>query len=671
MLKNALFFSFILLYLGMVYTISTRDEDKITYLRALDCRSPRKIRSTLLRKVCDSSKSVESQHKTDVAILQVSNKHVLKAYRCEKHMNIHREICGFSSHTKLYGPPEINIPVLFDVEDCLLTVKRMSYQREDNINMPIMFNKIFHYTFVRHGELHMTENDISCQGSSYILKGKIVSSMVEMISANIIIKEVDLEVNHISQTAIDLDLHFKLPSVCIRDEKCQVGQTSYLLTPIPQCNLYHIQTLVMEQMTITTDKGPKPILISHKHKILLELKEQEKAHTGCKITSDLTATNFKSIKVLIGEQGSINQSGNQFSSSILNIDLEMRVSENYLVFLFEDMLTKSLGSAGKRLCNLQMEGWSKLEVSPFHSDSLIRVRGDLIQELICTPQKVEIRIGEKRGDLCYANSIPGWIGSEPILVQAVTHLVLNSEEISQVDCKATYPPVFEASGNILVQAYPEVQIVDLSLTHQTEGFLHLDETDDKHHLYNGDLLYTSGEIEQFNTLIHFQRTRARILDNIVTHYCSNTDCGSYQPSQTSSFNLDNLKKVVSSPFSFLQTWKQDIETFGSYCSIIIVLLISISLLFKISRFIWLLFFHRLGFGQAMKLGLCVDSALIAELVNSTPNDDTRSPANLHDPTDDIPLVRCPDPREEPLASEAPHHPSPTTALVPYYPHQWR
>ena len=102
------------------------------------------------------------------------------------------------------------------------------------------------------------------------------------------------------------------------------------------------------------------------------------------------------------------------------------------------------------LCWMNAHGLSRVEVSPFHPNALLRVRGELLQELVCDPVVVEVRIGDSRGNSCYADSLPAWYKNSPVLVQAGTHLISTEAEIAKVSCEATYTPVFQSREGVLL-----------------------------------------------------------------------------------------------------------------------------------------------------------------------------------------------------------------------------
>ena len=69
----------------------------------------------------------------------------------------------------------------------------------------------------------------------------------------------------------------------------------------------------------------------------------------------------------------------------IDMDLELRQSEEYLMYRTEVLLQSRTRAMQTHLCVMGLNSLQQMERSPFHPDSLIRSRGTIIQELSCTP----------------------------------------------------------------------------------------------------------------------------------------------------------------------------------------------------------------------------------------------------------------------------------------------
>ena len=600
--------------------IGATDIDKYT-LDALDCRFPSKIQNGLLKSVCEN-KGINNvnTNTTRAIILQYSDTKIIQGYRCERYYSSFYEVCGFLSHTKLFRPPTIQQAQIITPEECDRMRLQKTYQREDGSLTSITVNEVYTYQFVKHGQLHYTSDNVACEGAKVMIHGEEVSNLVELVSAEVLIKKIELEVTPTSIT--DLDLNMKIPQLCSHISACQAGTEAYVLEyPESACPLSVIRSVDMVPITITSEDGSQEALVDHKNKIFLTLKSREHAPSACKPVFTLYQTEYPSIKVLSEDIAMFDLSNvdHHLNPSLVDMNLEIRTSESYLTYYFQTILQAQMGDLSRKLCSINRETLNLNELSPFHQNSLLRIRGDVVQELQCKPVIATAKIGDKRSDQCSSDSLPVWIENQPLRLQARTHLIIEEDPLEMIPCNAAYVPVFLArDGHTLLTAMPEVQTIKMPLGHISSDYLHLNDEDFTHPAFGEDLLYTAEEITQFNSLIHFQRTKQRVLNSMVSSYCKgNAQCGAYQPSKSTSpvFNLQHLEDEMTSPFQFLFNWSKKVAQIGNICSILIVFIIVISTIYKFYRVLWLTCRHKLGIRQAIKMGWFVDASLLQTLIS--------------------------------------------------------
>ena len=92
---------------------------------------------------------------------------------------------------------------------------------------------------------------------------------------------------------------------------------------------------------------------------------------------------------------------------------------------------------------------------------------------------------------------------------------------------------------------------------------HMEDTD--------SLLYTKGEFEAYNEYLHASQARKAIQSALTRKYCQSTaSCGSYQPSEPGTFNLENLVDDIENELDWKQWLLTYLQTAGQYASIIVI-----------------------------------------------------------------------------------------------------
>ena len=133
------------------------------------------------------------------------------------------------------------------------------------------------------------------------------------------------------------------------------------------------------------------------------------------------------------------------------MDLELRMSKEYLMYKTEQLLTSRTIQMQQHFWTVGMSNIAHMERSPFHPDALIRARGHIIQEKECQPVQVTSRLGY----LCHLDYLLVYLGKEAVYLDAMG-MVATAPLLDQVDCKGIFTPIFLAAYGRLIQANPQV-----------------------------------------------------------------------------------------------------------------------------------------------------------------------------------------------------------------------
>ena len=588
-------------------------EDRL-YFDGLDCRNPSMVRNGLVSDICkgDTTLGKVDEPVETVTIVQHSTKRITKAYKCKKRVTRLTEVCGAFSHSKILGPPDILQAVPFSAIDCQQTIQRGIFHTETGESINIDVNREYSYKYIKHGKLSISPDNVACQGASVTINGEQHNSIVSLVTANIEFLEIEVEVD--TNSAIDLDSNIKLPSDCIRRNLCVDGHVAYVIShPENLCPLYIIRTLPMKKVKLETNKGPQVAYVSREHKILLIIKPDEATDNSCDPVRSIGATQYPNIKILhhgntpgISLQTAIMSLG----ASELDLDLEIISSVEYEAYDLEQKMSIQMHMMGTSLCTMSKQTLYQAEISPFHPDSLIRVRGDIIQELKCEIIVAEARLGDNRGPHCYKDSIPVWVRNTPLFMMATTGLIVDESTLTLVPCQSQYNSIFLSKSGRLVQADPTVSLAEeMDIQDIESGYLHaLDNAIPHHTEFSGDFLYEANQLDAFNQLVHFGRAKTHVLDSLVRQYCydetgKSTKCGSYVPGHPGEFGFDlsQLEKTITEDVNWAEYIQHNIEDWGGYCSIVVVLYLLVTFGYKIVNTFILKCYHKEDWTMATKL----------------------------------------------------------------------
>ena len=166
-------------------------------------------------------------------------------------------------------------------------------------------------------------------------------------------------------------------------------------------------------------------------------------------------------------------------------------------------------------------------------------------------------LGYSRGDLCHTEYLPVYLGDEAVYLD-VMGLIVSTPVLDRVDCHGVFTPIFETIDGKLVQA-PLDHIRDME-----------------------SLLYTKTEFEAYSEFLHASRARKAITTALTRRYCTGSDsCGSYQPSEPGTFNLDNLITNLEETLDWRQWLISYLQLGGQYASVIILAVWTLKIVIKL------------------------------------------------------------------------------------------
>ena len=114
----------------------------------------------------------------------------------------------------------------------------------------------------------------------------------------------------------------------------------------------------------------------------------------------------------------------------------MHVSEKLIYYRMEEKLYNRFQKVVQILCNINSANLRSLEQSLFHQNALIRIRGQICQELSCSEVILTVSKGETHTESCYDSLISVNLDGQPLFIDATTMTLLEDGTLHEVSCQA-------------------------------------------------------------------------------------------------------------------------------------------------------------------------------------------------------------------------------------------
>ena len=560
---------------------------------ALDCRHPSALHSTSFQDACKTREASNEKIGThEITLLQTVKSFSTRALRCQKIRTRFDFACGVWAHSKIMTPPDIGIPESVSEQECQSIAGSHIFidETQRSHQVPRGRARLF-YKYVTGGTLTTTHDSVSCTGGVLKVDGKEHTDVLELNSVELRIDEIEVATKE-NGDLIDVENHEILPSNCHTGSTCHTITAAYTFPDRRErCPFFKIKTLHADLIQIQTEEeNPLFLLVSNNSKIAIPLPSLQgvAAPSHCSDYFDIySVTKYSDLAVVFSENVRDLSSLKEVSGPEVNLDLETKVSDNYLSFNLRRIISKDILRVGSQLCNAMSRSWLKQDLSPFHAEQILRARGEVIQEMNCRPVTVRARLGESANSKCYREGLPVMLGSEHLLMTANSRSLFEPAKILEVPCSEITAPFFISNDGTILVANPEVKTVNLALNHQRSPLmdtLDFDGSQDEEEIFT-NLLYSSKELNSFTEYLHFQQVHSAAIQQMVGTYCAgNSDCGKYSPGKGYDFNLNNFEKELEEfdPFTQLDEW---IRYLGAYGGFIILIWYIITIIYSLSTIV--------------------------------------------------------------------------------------
>ena len=582
----------------------TADRQESFKVRALDCRHPSRVRSTKVSSVCAQPPVQAPLAEEQLAyILQRKTDRAREAIRCRRLVSSTSEICGRWGHVKLLTPPRVLRPHTLSEEACQQIVQSRLYIDEVGESHPIpSLNTDIYMEHVLHGSLKYSLNDVRCSGEDGVkINGKTMNDVVVLNTVKLEVRTVMVTVR--DSVVEDEESGFQLVPRCGEQQACISGHDSYVFEKeLNKCPYYIVRAEKFVVLEVATPVDPHKAVQNDQHHLYLRLEGKGPSPPECvSAYRHQYQTDFKELVVVFQKDMDEDKLLDHLTGRAVDIQLEERVIDSYNDRRTAHQLHNLTNNLSQELCQISRSAWLTDTISPWHANSLLRTRGEIIQELTCTPTDVLVSVGDHLNQKCYAGALPVTHGGEMLLMEARTRVLFAPVSVMETECSKLTSAIFEIEGRFFA-ADPLVREVDLTISPLGLSQSWHTGPEDDHSTYVNDLLYSRKEIQSYNALIGHHPMKKHVVDQFAREYCARSQqCGRYQP-ESGYFDLNHF----SNPLSILSWWEQLLnyaQEMGQVCSTLVVAYLVFNLLYTIFRVIQLRFCQHYDARAAVNLAV--------------------------------------------------------------------
>ena len=555
--------------------------------KAIDCTNPTRFRATSFSRVCahDGLSRTETQ---DAILLQRISEHKIRAVRCERRLSVIHSYCAIWSHSKLMKAMDMELLEPFEAHECKNTLEKMLYVTRKQRVIPVELNKEIQFQETLTGYLSMTPNDIHCQGATRIIDGQPHQNVLSLGTYTVILREVELEYDSQKRTLNDLESHTTIDVTCVDRRYCTDNNMGYVVRNDGHfCPYVLLRAGAMEIVELVTTKGERTKgILARKHKALFRLGKEISAVNPCIDHGVVHATNHPNVLVLYPtELEIVMQDLVLASGEAVDLELEISTSEAFLEYRFQESVSKYLANSLGSLCKLGLYNTPSLVPSPLHADRYIQISGEVISELQCAQVVATVILGEKPVNWCTRDLLPVRYNKKRMFLQANSRMLTREVPKFTKNCTTLSRPLFISDTGVIVTANPVIRQAHIEL--DTQGLNMFDSWLKNASLqednFGESLLYDRDAMSELNHVLHYGLTKSKVVSALTHAYCADGQCGSFQPPDSSGFNVNKLIAHAEGEFNLGQKIYRTLEQAGSFTSIFVAIYLGCQLIVMFSR----------------------------------------------------------------------------------------
>ena len=541
-------------------------------LRGIDCRNPSRFRSTSFTHVCKHHE-LDPPQQVEAALLQRLTDHKLTAIRCERRITVIHAICAVWSHSKLIHALDVQQLEPFSSEECRIAVEKKLYTTNQNKVIPLEYNKEIQYHETITGYLQTTPNDVRCYGGSRKINGIVHSDLVSLATYTVVLREVKLEMDTRHHRLTDLDARVEIDVGCASKDACQDNNMGYVvLNKDTYCPYVLLQAGLLDIVPLTSTKGESISgILAREKKSLFRLGDIIPT-PECLDFGTVHSTNHPNVFLLYPDNmEGLKEGVKKAKGTDVDLELEIASSEAYLEYRFLESVSKYLGASLQALCGLGIYNMPALLPSPLHPDRFIQISGEVLSELQCIEVTTIARIGTSPVPWCARDLLPVEYLEKQMFIQANTRMIIESVPDVHINCTVLNRPLFLSDSGEVVTADPVIKFAKIELSNNGlnlfNAYINVSTLGEDN--FGKSLLYDHEVMEELNHNLHFGLTKSKVVSSLTKAYCAKGECGDYQPTDSSGFNLNHLVEHAEERLNFGQLVYDKLVAIGSFTSLFV------------------------------------------------------------------------------------------------------
>ena len=508
--------------------------------KAIDCKNSKVLHTMEVKGLCKGNvnNSYVKMGPKEITVVQEDAIGVIKGFKCQKWESRFKYHCGMYSHLSLDGLHEIRRPVIVPEAQCIEVFMdhKLTIESGRILTLSGDGNLRFHYNYLNQGDLQHDTHSVSCQGTTAHLNNKEVYGEMEVVEVEFSIKVASFEV---TPTQIkDLDTQEVLPGYCKEVSQCNLPNKEliYFDSKPSLCTLYQVRTLIAERIMVKVEGHQKLVYVNDEHKLIFVQGQQlDNRHRVCfRGNPSVFETQIQGVFVL--ENGHASKEHiPEITAERVNPQIQLIMVDDYFNFHLQAKLSDLVSRLNLDFCRLHQQTLNLVESSPFHKDAIIKVSGEIVQELQCYEREVFLSV-EYEPKKCFS-AIPIEYEGKIQFMKAGTRLIVERPEVHYIDC--ILAPKYIIEGKIVV-ANPGIKVIDTPLsTFKVINQVAWEGGEfSKYELSGESTFYTQEEMDEFIQLVHYQRGQETMKDILTSAYCETGTCGQYSQRATLKSGLD-------------------------------------------------------------------------------------------------------------------------------------